>query len=141
MHRVGAWACRAGPGGGGWIAALEARNGALWGKVEWTERGREAGTTSREYRYLSPVFLHSKDSPQRILQLLSAGLTNSPNLRMTALNRNACLMGRQAARGDDMTSIREITQVLAVEAIEALKAERDSAQSPSLEKFVPPGPD
>ena len=64
---------------------------------------------------LSPVFLHSKDSPQRILQLLSAGLTNSPNLRMTALNRNACLMGRQAARGDDMTSIREITQVLALD--------------------------
>ena len=61
------------------------------------------------------------------------GLTNSPNLRMTALNRNACLMGRQAARGDDMTSIREITQVLAVEAIEALDKEIESAIQSALE--------
>ncbi len=128
----------------GWITALEARNGALWGKVEWTERGREA-VASREYRYLSPVFLFEKSS-DRILQLMSAGLTNSPNLRMSALNQ----------RGQGVTmDIKKILAALglaedatedqAVTAINTLKSERDSAtekaknagDTPSLEKFVP----
>ena len=34
----------------GWITQLEVRNGALWGRVEWTERGA-AQVASREYRY------------------------------------------------------------------------------------------
>ena len=139
----------------GWITRLEVRGGALWGRVEWTDRGREA-VASREYRYLSPVFLHSKEragtknknSPGRILRILSAGLTNSPNLALHALNHEG--------QGDKNTmDIKKILGALglagdatveqAVTAIDTLKQDRDSAEeragnsaeSPSLEKFVP----
>jgi phage I-like protein len=39
----------------GWIRELAERDGALWGRVEWTPHGAKA-ITSREYRYISPVF-------------------------------------------------------------------------------------
>ncbi|MGE4296944.1 MAG: phage protease [Desulfovibrionaceae bacterium] len=82
----------AAPGGGeapaaGWITALEVREGALWGRVEWTPRGAEQ-VARREYRYLSPVFFWLKASGQ-IVSLASAALTNKPNLRLAALNRSA----------------------------------------------------
>ena len=141
----------------GWITALEVRGsssqGALWGRVEWTERGREA-VASREYRYLSPVFLHEKEPGGRIVRLLSAGLTNSPNLRMTALNQ----LFPPKGDGDTM-DIKEIFEALglsgdataeqAAAAVNALKQERDtalnrakekvdsSAAAPGLDKFVP----
>jgi phage I-like protein len=69
----------------GWITALEVDpDGSLWGRVEWTEEGGRA-VASRAYRYLSPAFAHDKEL--RIRRIQNAGLTNSPNLRMTALNR------------------------------------------------------
>ncbi len=71
----------------GWITKLEIRDGGLWGRVEWTPRAR-AQIESREYRYVSPVFTYRK-SDGAILRLESAGLTNVPNLRLTALNRRA----------------------------------------------------
>lgn len=72
----------------GWIDRLEIRGAsALWGHVDWTDRARQQ-IQNREYRYLSPVFLHEKDSG-RIVRLTSVGLTNQPNLPMTALNRVA----------------------------------------------------
>ncbi len=68
----------------GWVNAIDVRAGALWGQVEWTERA--AGhVAAREYRFLSPVFDHDKQG--RVLRLLGAGLTNNPNLYLTALNR------------------------------------------------------
>jgi len=70
----------------GWVDALEVRGGALWGQVAWTERAA-AHIGQREYRYLSPVFDHAKDG--RVMRLLGAGLTNNPNLYLTALNRAA----------------------------------------------------
>lgn len=67
-----------------WIQELEDREGALWGRVSWTPKGAET-VSNREYRYLSPVFQFEK-ATSRIVRLLSAGLTNSPNLHLTALN-------------------------------------------------------
>ena len=61
----------------GWIRKLEARGGALWGCVDWTPHGAKA-ITSREYRYISPVFQYSPDGA--VTRLLRAGLTNNPNL-------------------------------------------------------------
>lgn len=67
-----------------WIRALEARDGAIWGRVEWTPRAA-AMVADREYRFLSPEFLHT---PAGVVMALSgAGLTNRPNLYLTALNR------------------------------------------------------
>lgn len=69
----------------GWITALEVRGGSLWGRVEWTPRA--AGQiANREYRFLSPVFCFSRQDG-KIKALVSAGLTNSPNLPLLALNR------------------------------------------------------
>ena len=129
----------------GWIKQLQVRGGALWGEVEWTERGRQM-VAGREYRYLSPVFAFERESGN-IVRLLSAGLTNNPNLRMTALNREGATMNKEilAALGlaEDATDEQVVT------AINTLKQERDSAEEkarnsadsssapPSLEKFVP----
>ncbi|MEX2155106.1 MAG: phage protease [Gemmatimonadaceae bacterium] len=67
----------------GWITQLEARTDGLWGKVEWTKPGAEK-IRAREYRFLSPVFAHNKAG--EILALIRAGLTNKPNLGLTAIN-------------------------------------------------------
>lgn len=69
----------------GWIDALEVRQGAIWGNVEWTDRAA-AQIRAREYRFISPVFQYEKQTGE-IRALVSAGLTNSPNLQLAALNR------------------------------------------------------
>ncbi len=68
----------------GWIRELEVRDGALWGRVEWTERAARA-ILAREYRYISPVFQYSR-ADGRVIRLLRAGLTNNPNLYLTAIS-------------------------------------------------------
>ena len=70
----------------GWIRELADRAGALWGRVEWTPHGAKA-ITSREYRYISPVFQYAPDGA--VTRLLRAGLTNNPNLYLTAISARA----------------------------------------------------
>ena len=70
----------------GWIRELAERAGAQWGSVEWTPHGAKA-ITSREYRYISPVFQYSPDGA--VTRLLRAGLTNNPNLYLTAISARA----------------------------------------------------
>jgi phage I-like protein len=72
----------------GWIKQLEVRDGALWGRVEWTPHGTEA-IASREYRYISPVFEYSQNG--EVTRLLRAGLTNNPNLYLTAISARAAV--------------------------------------------------
>lgn len=69
----------------GWIDEYEIRaGGSLWGRVTWTPRGRNA-VQSREYRYLSPVIIFSRETGV-IHSFGSIALTNKPNLNNTALN-------------------------------------------------------
>jgi len=69
----------------GWIVGLEDRKDGIWGLVEWTERAA-AHVANKEYRYISPVFAHSKEGD--VLSLHNAALTNIPNLdQLVALNR------------------------------------------------------
>lgn len=70
----------------GWIRELAVRDGALWGRVDWTPHGAMA-ITSREYRYLSPVFQYNAEG--EVTRLLRAGLTNNPNLYLTAISAQA----------------------------------------------------
>lgn len=133
----------------GWIKALEVREGgAIWGLVEWTEQGRWM-VSEKSYRYLSPVFLFEKGGKTggRILKLLSAGLTNQPNLHLTALNRDDRLSTHP--KEADMALSTALCQALglgietsegqAVAAITTLRSDLAAArtQHPSLEKFVP----
>ncbi|MGH7907666.1 MAG: phage protease [Candidatus Binataceae bacterium] len=66
----------------GWISELAVRGGAICGRVEWTKQGSDA-IRMREYRYISPVFQFAQDG--EVVRLLRAGLTNNPNLYLTAI--------------------------------------------------------
>ncbi|MQX38544.1 hypothetical protein GHC57_18705, partial [Roseospira navarrensis] len=67
----------------GWIDGLRADDDGLFGRVEWTPAAARM-IADREYRYVSPVFLHSRAGD--ILRLCSVSLTNKPNLDLIALN-------------------------------------------------------
>jgi len=67
----------------GWIRAIEVRERALWGKVEWTTHG-SAAVATHEYRYISPVFEYSQNG--EVQRILRAALTNNPNLYLTAIS-------------------------------------------------------
>ncbi len=69
----------------GWIKKLEARGASLWGQVDWLETGANA-VASKAYRYLSPVFKFDPATGE-VVRIVSAGLTNLPNLHLEALNR------------------------------------------------------
>ncbi|WP_110972149.1 phage protease [Pseudomonas huaxiensis] len=125
-----------------WIDKLEIRADALWGHVSWTPRAGEQ-VAAREYRFVSPVFDYD-DEYRRILRMVSAGLTNKPNLVLTALNHEnpetqkvaiplalAALLGLDAAATDDQA-------VAAVTQLKATATARNNEQ-PSLDKFVPRG--
>lgn len=72
----------------GWIKKLSmSPYGAIWAAIEWNQRGREL-IKAKAYRYISPVFAIESGS-KRIMKLISAGLTNKPNLFIPALNREA----------------------------------------------------
>jgi len=68
----------------GWITEFAVRSGAIWGRVEWTARAASA-IAAREYRYISPVFQYSP-TDGTVTRLLRAGLTNNPNLYLTAIS-------------------------------------------------------
>ncbi|MEL6477629.1 MAG: phage protease [Pseudomonadota bacterium] len=68
----------------GWVQAMEVRDGAIWGRVSWTDHGRQMLAT-QSYKFLSPAF-HFEKAKGEVLRIVSAGLTNTPNLKMVALN-------------------------------------------------------
>lgn len=123
----------------GWIKDMDVRDGAIWAKVDWTEAGREA-IAAREYRYVSPVF-HFIQTVGDIVEMVSAGLTNQPNLKMAALNSQ----GTEDPMDEEIRAALGLgigaTSAQAVSAITALKGERDTAlnraETPDPTKFVP----
>lgn len=69
----------------GWIVEMQARKDGIWGRVEWSGRGRRI-MREKAYRGVSPVILHSRE--KKIMAISMASLTNNPNLRgMTALHQ------------------------------------------------------
>jgi phage I-like protein len=124
----------------GWINQIEVRDNALWGRVAWTAEG-EAVVTSRAYRYLSPVFRFDYETGE-ILQIVSAGLTNSPNLEMAALNAAEMELTAMDQSVLEALGLKpEATAAEAVLAINKLTGDRDlalnAAQTPDPAKFVP----
>ncbi len=67
----------------GWIVEMAAREDGIYGRIDWTGAAQEK-LAAKEYRYISPVFPHSK-STGRVNAILRAGLTNKPNLELGAL--------------------------------------------------------
>ncbi|MGE4334537.1 MAG: phage protease [Pigmentiphaga sp.] len=128
----------------GWIEEIEARDGgSIWGRVNWTDQGREL-IASRAYRYLSPVLLLPKGG-RKILAIDSAGLTNKHNLRLSALN--------QETPSEEEQPMKELlkrlgldegaTEEAALNALAKLQGDlvtaKNRAETPSLDKFVPRG--
>jgi phage I-like protein len=70
----------------GWIKQFDARPDGLYGLVEWTDKAVQS-IRAGEYRYISPVYHHDKSG--KVLRLLSAGLTNVPNLDLAAVAASA----------------------------------------------------
>ncbi|MEN6375334.1 MAG: phage protease [Smithella sp.] len=129
----------------GWIKQMEIRNGETWVQVQWTPRAIEQ-IKNREYRYISPVFVYEK-ATLRIVRITSAGLTNQPNLYLTALNNenkknrkeniSMELVQLLAALGLPATA----TFAEALNSISRIKQDYSIAlnrvENPSLDKFVP----
>jgi len=128
----------------GWLKAMELRGGETWGQVQWTARAVEH-IRNREYRYISPVFIYEKES-RRIVRITSAGLTNQPNLYLTAFN-NENPTGKEknqmelaqllAALGLPATATfaEALNRIGTVKQDCAIALNR--AENPPLDKFVP----
>lgn len=126
----------------GWIKELEARKGAIWGRVDWNDEGRNA-IASKGYRYVSPVFNFGK-ATKNITRMVSAGLTNLPNLQLAALNNEG---GHQEEKAMDKAILEALglkegaSDGDVLTAINKLKSDesiaRNRAEQPDAAKFVP----
>lgn len=110
----------------GWIEELAVREGgSIWGRVAWTARGRVAVSGKPpEYRFVSPVFAFDKLTGV-IRRLLSVGLTNTPNLLLTALNRQGDEGTEQLNREPPENILSIATQLAAVLGLAANASEAD----------------
>lgn len=125
----------------GWIVALEEREGAIWARVEWTPRGEKA-LRAREYRYISPAFLH--DQHGRILELVSAALVTQPAFRMPALAGRMHSHPDKEETGMDKKALcarlglpEDADDAAVLAAIDELKKGLAAARPADPEKFVP----
>jgi phage I-like protein len=122
----------------GWIQELQIRGGQIWGRVDWTEAGRNA-VESKAYRYVSPVFVFERAS-KRVVALTSAALTNRPNLFLQALNGKENSMTLEellAALGLPKGTTFEAALAHIGKLKGDLATATNAAASPSLDKFVP----
>ncbi|MDW7643444.1 MAG: phage protease [Desulfuromonadales bacterium] len=125
----------------GWIKEIVTReDGSVWGRVDWTEKGR-ASVAGREYRYVSPVFIFEKES-RRILRITSVGLTNQPNLRLKGLNhqqKEEEMLPKELLAKLGLPENATLEQAMnAIAKIQGdLTTALNRAESPSLDKFIP----
>ncbi|MBG0809859.1 hypothetical protein IY145_10760 [Methylosinus sp. H3A] len=120
----------------GWIEQMEARDGAVWARVDWTPSGASA-LRGKSYRYLSPALHH--DASGAVVAILGAGLTNRPNFDMPALNaqRQEDMMDKELLKKLGLAETASLTDVLA--ALDRLQTSLNAAQTatPSLAVYVP----
>jgi len=122
----------------GWVRELEERDGALWGRVEWRDVGRDA-VASRAYRFISPGFSFAPGT-RAVSRIVSVGLTNVPNFSMPALNSE-----QETTMDPDVLKALGLAPdsgpAAAVAAITMLKTAEQTAlnraQSPDPVQFVP----
>lgn len=119
----------------GWMTALQARTDGIWARVEWTPRAREK-VAAREYRFLSPVFMHTPKG--EVLTLLRAALTNNPNLgQLTALNATGTPMDLNQL----LAALRELLKLPAdadaAAVVDAVRSQGTAMNTPDPARFVP----
>ncbi|WP_051361139.1 phage protease [Desulfuromonas sp. TF] len=126
-----------------WIPELQLREGAVWGRMLWTPKGR-ASVENREYRYLSPAILIEKETG-RIRGISSIGLVNKPNFRMPAINRQQRNTEEETMDWKKLLAKlglpEDATLEQALNAIGKMQGDLQTAlnraETPSLDKFVP----
>lgn len=113
----------------GWIPELQARADGIWARVDWTERAA-AHVAAREYRFVSPVFLHGKDG--RVCLIESVALTNLPNLTLKSLARTGQKEGTMPF-DEQLTAITklnaELDKASEQQAVAVALAERDALKA------------
>lgn len=125
----------------GWIKDLENRDGAIWGQVAWNAEGQQA-VASKGYRYVSPVFNFTRTA-NHIVKMVSAGLTNQPNLQLAALNKETAQ--EEAAMTPEIRAALGLAEGAsnddALTAINKLKTNeataRNRADNPDTSSLVP----
>ncbi|MEP2705223.1 MAG: phage protease [Roseibium sp.] len=107
----------------GWIKDFSVRDDGIYGQVAWTDAAT-ASIGSREYRYLSPLFL--TDPKGRVIRLANMALVNTPALDLEAIAARAQFT---FTKGSDMDPILEAlglaegaTEADALSAIKALQS-------------------
>jgi phage I-like protein len=116
----------------GWIEAIEARGDGVWGRVDWTARGREA-VASREYRFISPAFTFAASG--EIARLKGAGLVNRPNLRLAALNHEESHMDKELLKALGLAAGATLADAIAKADELTVALNRSAAPDPAA--FVP----
>lgn len=134
----------------GYVKELQARPEGLFARIEWSKKGR-AAIEDGEYKYVSPSFLYSGKTG-RALRLDSVALTATPAISSlpalasrrpgspqphkeeTAMDRKALC----AKLGLDPDKVSDDAILAAIGELQSdVKTLRASAESPSLDKFVP----
>jgi len=122
----------------GWIVELQNRTGEIWGRVEWNGAGSEL-LEEKKFGFYSPAFDYFSDS-REVFAMLSAGLTNKPNLYVPALNHQEdhtvklpLVLTQLLGLAEDATAEQAVTAINAMQAQQqiALNAQQDPT------KFVP----
>jgi hypothetical protein len=73
----------------GWITHLEARDDGLYGRAKWSGEGLEM-VRNRFFRFLSPYWVtRIHEGHLNPIELLSLGMTNTPNLPVKSLMNTA----------------------------------------------------
>lgn len=124
----------------GWLQEVEARDGALWGRVEWLEQGA-AWIASKAYKFLSIGYQVDKVTKE-ITDLLSVGLTNKPGFQMPQLAKQGDTKENETMDKSVLEALglsQSATAADVVLAIASLKTEVHTAKTaaPDIEKYVP----
>ncbi|MEO3738592.1 phage protease [Shewanella baltica] len=124
----------------GWITKVENRAGEVWGFVEWNAEGREM-IEEKKYAFYSPAFSHHPETGV-IYGVESAGLTNSPNLNVPALNRQEDdpmklpkLLTDLLGLAEDASAEQAVVAINAIKQAEQIALNRTN--TPDLNKFIP----
>ena len=110
----------------GWITGLEARENGVWGKVEWTAKGK-AHVEAREYRYVSPTFYHDRNTGA-VLAIESVALTNIPCIAsLKALAACEVVDVQPFSKEKPMSFVKNMAAVLGMSEAEPTEAAVEAA--------------
>jgi len=114
----------------GWIEELAVRDGRLAGRVTWNARGAQV-LRDREYRYVSPSFHFDKAG--NVVEIVGAGLVNTPNFTLPALNAETRSMKDLWKKLGLAETATENDAIAAVDRLQVAQ----NAQRPDPAQFVP----